>query len=750
MYETGILNPLNKFVFLEYTVAQWIFMILVVLGLGFVIGEILVSGNIKDTLKSTAKYFSDISGMKEEESEQFMKDVLGQTKSKIKEDVFGDKEIPGLEQLSQVVSAATGKQVNITKQEVKEKRRLIAAVISVILAFVAMGCYGYNIYVLLNGTDEIMANFVTFHNWLEEISFFAGYGALGLLLALIFSAIARRKAFSITIVITIIVALSVVSYINWLRPADPWLDPYTSAWMTGGALKEFKVIVGIQVFIIIGSWLLGTVVEVSKLKGLARLNKTASSAVADMQVVGMQVPGIQTLGMQVNLTKKEIEEKIKSLNLDPEAAKRIFGQAQTYWKKFLSFTGLDRLSLIGKLALIFICIAVALVVAYFTLGIWFNIILSYSIINLWMIAYIFLPLPVYLLVAKRKKNAHTALYCAVAFDLGLTLLNLVILYDDTIKNSVIFEYLPVINDTLLLSCFVAGIIGILVLNALKYQLFPQLKVYQLFGKENQNEIIVFKKTGAEYVPAMIKAFVYSDRIEMLKGEEMKTIYSKANLSKYLYGDLLLVVIDDTFEDIIPVPVPQLSADFNYSPELADLVTTTSSFIDTSITRSKEILNKIKDISNSGDDVVRDFIKTDFANFKKKFLDLDIPIESFQKIVNVNLAKKYHRPVIKKVIIKAQQQVVVSSMLDTGAEISLISERLAKRIGAMPVSSVSISGIEDGMINAPLVHVTIIIDGKEAPIEAAVFPIDKQIGNDLLLDRSVYHWANEQKIGFQEG
>ncbi|MFX0103436.1 MAG: hypothetical protein ACFFCS_27995 [Candidatus Hodarchaeota archaeon] len=558
VFETGILNPLNKFVFLEYTLNQWIFMILVVLGLGYVIGEILVSGNIKDTLKSTAKFFSEISDMGEGESEQFIKDVLGQTKAKVKEDVFGDKDIPGLAQLTQA-------------QEV--------------------------------------------------------------------------------------------------------------------------------------------------------------------------------LGKKVNLTRKDLQDKLKSFKIDSGKLKKFLPKIKEYWKKFLKFTKLDKLTLIGKLALIFAIVPLMLIAVDLILRIQLKIIVEYGIFNLWVLIFLVLPISVYLLVAKFKKNTHIALYASLIFIVAIAMLNLIIVYNENIKESPFFGFLPEINETYMLSCLVAGIAGILIINAFKYKIFPKLKIYQLFGKEEKNEIVTFKKMNGDYVPTLIKAIIYPNRIEMLKGGEVKTIYSKLNLSEFLYGDVLLVAIDETFEDIIPVPIPQLSADFNFSPELAELVNTTSSFINSNISRSKEILNKIKDISNSSDEDLRDFIKNDFTKFKKRFLDLDIPIESFQKIVKVNLARKYQRPVTKKVMVRAQRQAAVSAMVDTGAEISLISDKLANRIGASPVSKVSISGIEDGMLNAPLVHVTIIIDGKEVPIEAAIFPIDRQIGKDLLLDQSVYNWASEKKIAF---
>nr|MDO8083981.1 hypothetical protein [Candidatus Sigynarchaeum springense] len=140
------------------------------------------------------------------------------------------------------------------------RQRWASAVIGVILAFVAIGAYGYNIYVLLHGTDAIMADFASFHIWLEQLSFFAGYGILGMILALVFSAMARRKYMSIAIVVSIIVALFMVCYINWLRPADLWSGG--ELWVTGGALTSFKVVVGSLVCIIIGSWLLGTIVEI--------------------------------------------------------------------------------------------------------------------------------------------------------------------------------------------------------------------------------------------------------------------------------------------------------------------------------------------------------------------------------------------------------------------------------------------------------------------------------------------------------
>ncbi|MEX2718974.1 MAG: hypothetical protein Q6353_011345 [Candidatus Sigynarchaeum springense] len=140
------------------------------------------------------------------------------------------------------------------------KQRWVSAVTGVILAFVAIGAYGYNIYVLFHGTNAVTADFTSFHEWLEQLSFFAGYGALGMLLALVFSAMARRKYMSIAIVVSIIVAVFMVCYINWLRPADQWSGG--EQWVTGGTLTSFKVIVGSMVCIIIGSWLLGTIVEI--------------------------------------------------------------------------------------------------------------------------------------------------------------------------------------------------------------------------------------------------------------------------------------------------------------------------------------------------------------------------------------------------------------------------------------------------------------------------------------------------------
>lgn len=147
------------------------------------------------------------------------------------------------------------------KVDKMNKQRWASAVLGLILAFVAVGCYGYNIYVLFNGTDAVMTDFDSFHAWLEQLSFFAGYGALGMMLALVFSAMARRKYMSIAIILSILVALFMVAYINWLRPADPWVAP-VDPWRTGETLTSFKVVVGSLVCIVIGSWLLGTIVEI--------------------------------------------------------------------------------------------------------------------------------------------------------------------------------------------------------------------------------------------------------------------------------------------------------------------------------------------------------------------------------------------------------------------------------------------------------------------------------------------------------
>ncbi len=138
------------------------------------------------------------------------------------------------------------------------RQRWVSAVFGVIFAFLAIGVYGYVLYVLLTIDPAILSISAPFHTWLETISSFTGYGVLGLLLALVFSALARRKYMCIAIVLSICVATFTVLYINFWRPyygIDNWnLYPNT--------LKSFKIFVGCMICITVGSWLLGTIVEV--------------------------------------------------------------------------------------------------------------------------------------------------------------------------------------------------------------------------------------------------------------------------------------------------------------------------------------------------------------------------------------------------------------------------------------------------------------------------------------------------------
>ncbi len=136
------------------------------------------------------------------------------------------------------------------------RQRWASAVLGVILAFVAIGIYGWVIYILLWVNPAILPDSVLFHAWIEDIAYYMGYGVLGLILALIFSAMARRKYMSIALVLSICVATFAVLYIDFWRPyygIDNW-DLAT--------LKSFKIFIGSMICITVGSWLLGTIVEV--------------------------------------------------------------------------------------------------------------------------------------------------------------------------------------------------------------------------------------------------------------------------------------------------------------------------------------------------------------------------------------------------------------------------------------------------------------------------------------------------------
>jgi hypothetical protein len=163
------------------------------------------------------------------------------------------------------------------------RQRWASAVLGVILAFVAIGIYGWVIYIILWVDPAILPLSESFHSWLEDIASYMGYGALGLILALIFSAMARRKYMSIALVLSICVALLTVCYINYWRPnygLDNWDPDYE--------LKTFKIFVGCMICITVGSWLLGTIVEIyllthdlNVMMNMQLVKKMEASTIAD-------------------------------------------------------------------------------------------------------------------------------------------------------------------------------------------------------------------------------------------------------------------------------------------------------------------------------------------------------------------------------------------------------------------------------------------------------------------------------------
>lgn len=128
-----------------------------------------------------------------------------------------------------------------------------------ILASIACACFLYATITLVQASEITMSSSATFHPWLEQISIYNGYGAMCLMLALLFCAFARRKYLVIGIVMGIAAGWFAVIYINYFRPPG-------SPWDVDTTLKVFKIFIGGLDVVAIASFLLGGIVEGSLLK----------------------------------------------------------------------------------------------------------------------------------------------------------------------------------------------------------------------------------------------------------------------------------------------------------------------------------------------------------------------------------------------------------------------------------------------------------------------------------------------------
>ena len=96
---------------------------------------------------------------------------------------------------------------------------MIAGLAGVALGiFVIMTLYGEGASIAAADTPE-------FHTWLEQITWYTGFGMIAFAVAGILSVVSKRKYMLVTVVIGIVMGLLAILYIDFARPMGlPWSD----------------------------------------------------------------------------------------------------------------------------------------------------------------------------------------------------------------------------------------------------------------------------------------------------------------------------------------------------------------------------------------------------------------------------------------------------------------------------------------------------------------------------------------------
>jgi hypothetical protein len=120
--------------------------------------------------------------------------------------------------------------------------------------FVIMTLYGVDATIAQGAS--LLGNPPAFNAWLEEITWYTGFGIIAFAVAAIFSGLSKRKYMLVSLAIGLGMGLLAILYINYMRPDTPWSDSNFSLFQSLILLMELVAFV---------PFLLGFIVEIVRI-----------------------------------------------------------------------------------------------------------------------------------------------------------------------------------------------------------------------------------------------------------------------------------------------------------------------------------------------------------------------------------------------------------------------------------------------------------------------------------------------------
>jgi hypothetical protein len=134
-------------------------------------------------------------------------------------------------------------------------------------AFAGIALYASAMVYTIGGTlATVSSSSIEFHQWLESISFFAGFGAVVLMIALFFALVGRQKLLSLVILASFILGILTAIYVDVWRPLG---DAGSNPWDAATLLNFQALVIGLEC-IAIGLYVADFVLQFTPVKNLIK------------------------------------------------------------------------------------------------------------------------------------------------------------------------------------------------------------------------------------------------------------------------------------------------------------------------------------------------------------------------------------------------------------------------------------------------------------------------------------------------
>jgi predicted aspartyl protease len=277
----------------------------------------------------------------------------------------------------------------------------------------------------------------------------------------------------------------------------------------------------------------------------------------------------------------------------------------------------------------------------------------------------------------------------------------------------------------------------------------------------KNQLIIIRRDqNGRYARETIEAEVCEHELIKPGHPEVVLFYSNASIPSYLFGDCLLMYCDQTPE-LFPMIRPRLFANPTWNPEIQSTIESVKKGLDHAQSEVGRYIEMVRDPTQLAPEFmenVKEFIQAQEAAHKARTTTTAVNSMQSKKqhlfpVKHINVARiRSGAKLFKQMTVKGRKgEKMLQSRIDSGAEAICVTPRLSSEVDAKDTGEfIYLSGIEQGLILAPVVEMEVEIDGQVFPIHAALFSgLNDVVGSEFLTDAGLFIEASKRGIKFVE-